>query len=310
LHFDVDYTGTNPTYYMEVDGAVATDGSLSGTAVSNAGHYFNWTATGKARPFGYTASGDCGAGAFVSSTGGVTTIPTIAGHNYEVTASGTYYAGGIGLYDIRADAEFSQDRAQFASGAGWTALVHNNESTDTGLLDLWVNAASVNWGSYNADHIYTAEFVAADSTTSFALNIYDSYPINNTGGLCVSLTDLHNVGTFSGLFEPVTMDFTNVAKAGRVIPIKWRVLDYNGNPVSDLTLADVRVSTVPGGGVCGGDPADAVEQYVASSGLQYLGDGYWQFNWKTPTSYAGQCKAMTLSLFGVAEASANFQFRA
>ncbi len=26
--------------------------------------------------------------------------------------------------------------------------------------------------------------------------------------------------------------------------------------------------------------------------MQYLGDGKWQFNWKTPTSFAGGCWAI------------------
>lgn len=34
------------------------------------------------------------------------------------------------------------------------------------------------------------------------------------------------------------------------------------------------------------------EEAAGSSGLQYIGDGYWQFNWKTPKDYAGTCRAM------------------
>jgi len=30
--------------------------------------------------------------------------------------------------------------------------------------------------------------------------------------------------------------------------------------------------------------------------LQYLGDGTWQFNWKTPKNYAGQCRTLSLNL--------------
>jgi hypothetical protein len=32
------------------------------------------------------------------------------------------------------------------------------------------------------------------------------------------------------------------------------------------------------------------------SGLQNLGDGYYQFNWKTPKIYANSCKTLRLSL--------------
>ena len=42
-----------------------------------------------------------------------------------------------------------------------------------------------------------------------------------------------------------------------------------------------------------GDPTDAIEEAASgSSGLQYNGDGYWQFNWKTPKDYANSCRAM------------------
>jgi hypothetical protein len=44
------------------------------------------------------------------------------------------------------------------------------------------------------------------------------------------------------------------------------------------------------------------------SGLQYLGDGYYQFNWKTLKSYKGHCRTMTLSLGDGNEYTAEFQF--
>ena len=42
-----------------------------------------------------------------------------------------------------------------------------------------------------------------------------------------------------------------------------------------------------------GNIEDSVEEYTSgSSGLQLFGDGYWQFNWKTPKTYADTCQAM------------------
>jgi hypothetical protein len=38
-----------------------------------------------------------------------------------------------------------------------------------------------------------------------------------------------------------------------------------------------------------------MEEYAAgSAGLQDLGDGYFQFNWKTPAAYLGTCKSIAL----------------
>jgi hypothetical protein len=304
LAFKVDYTGANPTYEVNAVGTVASDGSLSGTAASNTGQQFTWTATGKARPFGYTNS--CSVGSFVSSQGRNVTLPTVPGHKYRIDVSGTYYAGGNGLYDIRADAEYSQDRAQFAAGAGWTPLV--NGYSGANLLDLMVDGQGVNWGDYNSSHAYSMEKVAADGALSFAFNVYDSYPSNNTGGLCVSLTDLGNIDSVNGFFAPVNqMPTDNVAKAGQTIPLKWRVLDYNGNPVSELAgLVDVTSSP----GINGSGTNDALEAYASGgSGLQYLGDGYWQYNWKTEKAWASTGRTVTVTIGSYVTIQAEFIFR-
>jgi hypothetical protein len=54
---------------------------------------------------------------------------------------------------------------------------------------------------------------------------------------------------------------------------------------------------------------DAVETYSGETRLQYLGDGYWQFNWKTLKSYAGQCRAPTLTLSDDCTLTAAFAFK-
>jgi hypothetical protein len=100
---------------------------------------------------------------------------------------------------------------------------------------------------------------------------------------------------FTGFFSPVDNPPTvNSAKAGKVIALKWRLTDANGVGVA-VPDSFVSVTSSLASGSCGGT-VDAVESYVASSGLQYLGDGFWQFNWKTPASYAGQCRGATLNL--------------
>jgi hypothetical protein len=103
----------------------------------------------------------------------------------------------------------------------------------------------------------------------------------------------------------------NTANAGRSIPVKWRITDASGVGISDpasfvsLTSSSISCSS--------GDPQDTIETYSGSSGLQYLGNGNWQFNWSTPKSYAGSCRAMSLNLLdgpGTALGrTASFQFR-
>ena len=54
---------------------------------------------------------------------------------------------------------------------------------------------------------------------------------------------------------------------------------------------------------------DELEEIAAgASSLQNLGDGYYQFNWKSPTSYAGSCKSLNLKLGDEAAPRTNLAF--
>jgi hypothetical protein len=100
----------------------------------------------------------------------------------------------------------------------------------------------------------------------------------------------------------------NRARAGRAIPIKWRLTDQAGAPVSDPAVFSSVTSTTADCSTSA--PVDDIETYAGGSGLQYVGDGWWQFNWATPSSYAGQCRIMRLRLAGgTSVATALFQFQ-
>jgi len=62
------------------------------------------------------------------------------------------------------------------------------------------------------------------------------------------------------------------------------------------------------GDTCEAGPIDALEDYAGESGVQYLGDGNWQFNWKTLKDYAGQCRTLTLELSDDSTLTADFKF--
>lgn len=110
----------------------------------------------------------------------------------------------------------------------------------------------------------------------------------------------------SGFLGPVDSNVVNRAKAGQTVPVQFRLLDGNGNPISDSTSF---VSLTSSGTMCNfNSPTDAIEQYSGGSGLQYLGNGYWQYNWKTAKTYAGQCRIIYLNLADGSKASARFQF--
>lgn len=111
---------------------------------------------------------------------------------------------------------------------------------------------------------------------------------------------------FVGFASPVDTDATNVTRAGATIPVKWRLLDAHGNPVTTLTSVNVTAATQ----TCDlGQTEDLIEETAAGgAGLQNHGDGYYQFNWQTPKSYAASCKHLTVQLGDGVAHTADFRF--
>ncbi len=113
--------------------------------------------------------------------------------------------------------------------------------------------------------------------------------------------------TFLGFFDPVANDgVLNLVRAGRAIPLKWRILDANDVPVTDLASVALSVESLS----CTlGTTADALTETAAGgSGLQNLGDGYYQINWRSLLTYANSCKTLQLDLGEGILRSALFQF--
>lgn len=197
VSLDFHYTDPSLAPYNEflLAGKIDQYGGMSGKASDGAGRKFDWaTTTGSVGV--YTDKCDYGTypgytqvwHGFAPATGEtVTTTALPASGSVFVEASGTYFAGGIGAYDIQADAEYSQDASQRASNAAWTDTVNGYETSETGLLDLKVDGAFVDWGAYSAAHRYTLPVTPSGSPLTIGANIYDSYPWNNTGGLCVAV---------------------------------------------------------------------------------------------------------------------------
>jgi hypothetical protein len=126
---------------------------------------------------------------------------------------------------------------------------------------------------------------------------------NSTSKSCA-----YSVGyKFVGFDRPVDNGgVMNVAKAGQAIPLKWRLLDADDNPVTNLASAGMTVASLS----CSlGTTVDQVEEYATgSSGLQNLGNGYYQLNWKSPSTYATSCKELRLNIGEGSPRTANFKF--
>jgi hypothetical protein len=112
----------------------------------------------------------------------------------------------------------------------------------------------------------------------------------------------------SGFEQPIDNgNVVNTVKAGQTIPVKWTLTDFANAPVSDpVSFVSLTTSVV----TCGSSTTtDEIEVFSTGSGLQYLGAGRWQFNWKTPKSQAG-CVSLRLNLTGAPAAlTASFKFR-
>jgi hypothetical protein len=54
---------------------------------------------------------------------------------------------------------------------------------------------------------------------------------------------------FGGFFDPIDPAGVNVARAGRTVPVTWRLTDANGSPVSDpasfVSLASKTIACSP-----------------------------------------------------------------
>lgn len=214
--------------------------SFAGAGTHTGGAAVGWQATGPASLL--PANGDdCTPGSypgytylgsrFVSSYGSGTTTPAesfdalVPGLSYLIEASGTFFAGGTGTYDIRADAEYSNDAYQRLNGLGWTDLVHGYSGYGEGLLELKVDGGFVEWGDYNANHVYTLPWTGTGDPLSLQVQIYDIYAQNNTGGLCAAL--FYCQPTVDWLPPIILEDWTLNENA--TLPIKFQLYDCNGN---------------------------------------------------------------------------------
>lgn len=100
---------------------------------------------------------------------------------------------------------------------------------------------------------------------------------------------------FTGFSGPVdNPPVINIAKAGQSIPLKWRITDANGTPITNLTSVNLTATSLSCNAAI---TSDSIEEYATSnSGLHNLGDGYYQWSWRTPASYANSCKTLRLDL--------------
>jgi hypothetical protein len=177
--------------------------------------------------------------------------------------------------------------------AGTLKLIDDGNPCTTDACDLITG---------NITHIPVANGAACDDNNPATINDVC------TNGTCAGTLKPNN---FYGFFSPIdNPPNLNLANSGQTIPVKWRITDANGAPISDPASFRSLSSYTVSCDTYSGDVESALEEYSAgSSGLQYLGDGYWQFNWKTSKTYARQCRTMVLTLRDNSAHTSNFKFK-
>jgi hypothetical protein len=215
------------------------------------------------------------------------------GHQVALTDGTTTLEHIVGPLQIT-----SADRA--TDGVTGVGIYGTPVNVDLGLSNYWVDPAEDGtWqitlpsGALDDIHWLIAHQGEpadpnADSATMFAWTFPD------TGYV------------LSGFARPVDDDAINVATAGRTVPLKFRVTTSDGDPVSDIADVSVTVTGLP----CElGSTEDQIEEHAAgSSGQLNFGDGYYQYNWKTPRSYQNSCKLLELSIDNGPSSTAEFHF--
>ena len=159
----------------------------------------------------------------------------------------------------------------------------------------------------NADGSFTYT-PSADYTGSDAFSYKANDGSADSSATTVELT-VRPVYVFTGFAAPINNHLPNGARAGQTIPVKYRLTAPDGTPISDPASFS-RLTSQQGGGLCNTAGVDLIEDAsaVGGSGLKYLGDGNWQFNWQTNKAWVNQCRTMTLELSNGSRHSATFKF--
>ncbi len=182
------------------------------------------------------------------------------------------------------------------------------------IVKIYIDGSLVQTGTSWEDYYRYCEATNTSRTVDSLLfrtgsNTNATFPGNAGKGFLVDNVVLNSLPpyTFQGFFSPVNNESVeNIANAGQTIPLKFRVTD-NGVPVTDLTSVDVTATSLSCAGL--GTTADQIEEYASGgSGLINQGDGYYQFNWKTPKAYAKSCKTLSVDLGDGVDHTAIFRF--
>lgn len=234
-----------------------------------------------------------------------------------------WYREGVNVVFACADAtsgvEHCDDRSQWLDGEGAVS------SSPQGAMDVAGNPGISNVVTVNIDRTaptlnpqVSASQLLLNGTASVAANGSDALSgiaaqscdalftgsigtkqvactvIDRAGNSATAGTGYRVVYGFNGFSAPLqNPSVLNVIKAGRSIPLRWRVVDANGAPVTNLVSAAVTATAIS----CPNATENRINTYGGNNGqLQNLGNGYYQLDWMAASSLRGYCRRLDLDL--------------
>jgi hypothetical protein len=256
---------------------------------------------GYSGPVTFTYAFDCGSGYGSFTSTGTATCEIVTGGEHQVRGQVRDQDGDVSEYTALVEVtpdETPPTIVLTAPADGAVYLVGESLMADYACADPESGIASCEGTVANGEPIPTS----AAGPYAFIVDAE-----NVAGGTASTTHDYTVVYDFSGFADPISNDQVNVVRAGATVPLAWRLLDAAGTPIVGLTDVSVTVSPLQ----C--DAAVTVTQLpdedaAGRSGLQDLGDGEYQFNWKTPKTYAGSCMTLHLDLGEGSTRTALFSF--
>jgi len=200
------------------------------------------------------------------------------------------------------------------------------DGTTNPAIGAAVCGAGVDYASSNG----TLAFAANETTKTATVNVCpdsdneanETFFVNLSNAMQATIGDSQGAGTvtnddgavsylFQGFFAPIdTPPLINTTKAGSAVPVKWRLSNSGGAPVSDPASFAGLFSYAVDCGSSAQLEAPLETTAPGESSLTYLGEGNWQINWKTLPSYQkGSCRVLDLLLNDGTHHYAHFKFK-
>jgi len=248
---------------------------------------------------GFTYAFDCGAGYGAFGPTSSASCPTT--DNGSRTVKGKIRDKDDGVTEYTSSVQINNvaptitswtpavvDPLVFGSTVNFTAAF-----TDPGTADTHKAEYDCGTGTYSSPATAASPFTYSCTFSSIGQKTIRIRITDDDNGSDYKSQTFTVVYTFSGFFAPVDRpNIMNISKVGQAIPLKWRLTDASGRGITGVTGVTVQAYDLS----CSlGSTTDVVEEYAGNSGLQDLGEGYYQFNWKTPASYLNSCKKIALT---------------